>query len=281
MNMDATLSPSETRRDAHRAATDRGATLPRRSERLWKLFAAYGRWYLRRHFHAVRLAGDPPVMPADAPVIVYLNHPAWWDPMVGILLAERFMPRRRHYGPIHRDALEKYRFFEKLGFFGIDPSRASGAATFLRMGQQITRHDDAAMWVTAQGRFTDARRRPVELQPGLAHLARRARRGVLLPLAIEYTFWTERLPEALVRWGEPVDIGAHQHLAVRQWQGLLTDRLTGAMDELAARSEARDPAVFGTLLDGSAGVGVFYDLWRRARARVTGRAFSAEHGSAS
>ena len=54
-------------------------------------FTRYVRRYLRRHFHAVRLvrAGRPEA-PAEGPLVIVLNHPSWWDPLVGAVLAGLF-----------------------------------------------------------------------------------------------------------------------------------------------------------------------------------------------
>ena len=61
------------------------AALPRVSTRLLGLFRRYARYYIRRHFNAVRLsrAGRLPALPAE-PLVVYVNHPSWWDPMIGL-----------------------------------------------------------------------------------------------------------------------------------------------------------------------------------------------------
>ncbi len=58
------------------------------------------------------------------------------------------------------------------------------------------------LWITAEGAFTDHRARPVALRPGLAHLARQVPGAVILPLALDYTFWNESRPEALLRFGD-------------------------------------------------------------------------------
>ena len=58
-----------------------------------------------------------------------------------------------------------------------------------------------------KGRFADPRERPLAFKPGLAALAARCPNGcTLVPLAIEYPFWNERLPETLLHFGEPVHI---------------------------------------------------------------------------
>ena len=267
-------------RPKRRARIDRADRIPPISRRLWRLFTAYGRWYIRRRFHAVRLLkGSDPTLPTDdRPIIIYLNHPSWWDPMIGLLLTRQLMPQRRHYAPIDAAALQRYRFFERLGFFGVEQHTRAGADAFLRTGAAVLDQPRATLWVTAQGQFTDVRQRPIHLRPGVAHLARRLDRGLVVPVALEYTLWTEPLAEALVHIGPPIDIAHHAQRDTAAWQALLTDRLTDAMDTLADAAQQRDAARFDTLLSGGAGVSLVYDAWRALKATLTGRRFTPEHG---
>lgn len=216
-------------------------------------------------------------MPPDRPLIVYLNHPSWWDPLVCLEIALRLYPDRRHYGPIEAVALARYGFFGRLGFFGVEPGTARGARRFLDVSLDVLRRPAAALWVTPGGRSCDPRERPVVLQPGLGHLARRLKCGVVAPLALEYPFWDERFPEALARFGEPVDV-EDVGMRAADWNTLLTERLAEAQDLLAEDAKSRDLARFDTLLSGDAGVGGVYDLWRRVRARFRGERFRREHG---
>ena len=243
-------------------------------------FRAYSRSYLRRHFHAVRLArpGAPPIDEAR-PLVVYINHPAWWDPLVGCLLAERLFPARNHYAPIEAAALGRYRFMERLGLFGIDPSASRGAAQFLRTARAVLSHGQNALWITPQGRFADARQRPLAFRPGLAHLAARLSGATVLPLAFEYPFWEERTPEALARFGEPVVIESGRTCSVSAWNARFESHLAEAMDALALQAMDRAEEEFEVLLGGTAGVGGVYDLWRRFRAHLRGERFRPEHGA--
>ena len=252
---------------------DAPSIVPRISPFMWRWFSWYAGRFLRKHFRAVRLmdGGAPPSIAHEEPLIVYCNHPSWWDPMLGIFLARRFWPDRRHYWPIDAAMLRKYPIFGKLGFFGVEKDTARGAATFLRVGTAALGQPGACLWITAQGEFADVRLRPVRIKPGLAHLARRLSNGVILPLAGEYPFWTERTPEALVRFGQPLRIAerpSHEHQELE---------LANAMDALAAASMVRDPLRFSVLTSGAAGTSPFYDAWRRTRAAASGRAFSVSH----
>jgi 1-acyl-sn-glycerol-3-phosphate acyltransferase len=253
--------------------------VPRISPWLLGWFRWYSARYLRRHFHALRLSRQcRPDVPGDVPLVVYLNHAAWWDPLVGLLLAERLFPRRDTYAPIEAKALGRYRFMERLGLFGIDPQTRRGGLRFLRLSRAILARPDTALWITPEGRFADPRERPVPFRPGLAHLARSLDSCVLLPLAIEYPFWEERSPEVLARFGEPSRVEGRSDRTVADWNVVLESRLRAAQDALAEQAIRRDAEDFEILLRGRAGVGGVYDLWRRLVARLRGESFSPEHG---
>ena len=139
--------------------------------------------------------GGLPKVPADRPLVVYTNHPSWWDPVLCILLSERLLPLRRSFGPMDAAALSRYRLLRRMGAFGIDPNTRRGATDFLRISVgALQANRDAALWVTAEGHFTDPRTRPLRLRAGIAHLARRLPEAVFVPLALEYSFWNEARP---------------------------------------------------------------------------------------
>ena len=262
-----------------RRALAAAAGLPEPSPWLTGWFRRYARRYLARHFHAVRLSrqGGVPAPRVGENLVVYLNHPSWWDPLAAFFLAHRLYPDRRHFGPIDAAALARYRLLGRLGFFGIEPEGLAGARRFLAVSEAVLARPGAALWVTPQGGFADPLRRPVVLRPGLARLASRlatAERPVLfVPLALEYPFWQERFPEALARFGEPVSAAE----AAAGGGAALAASLAAAQHELAAEAVARDPRAFYTLVGGRAGVGGAYDLWRSLAARFTGRPFEREH----
>lgn len=253
-----------------------GDPLTRRSPLLFWAFGWYLRWYFWRRFRAVRVsrAGLPWPKPGR-PLIIYSNHPSWWDPALFILVCTLCFPGRPGFGPMDLKSLGRYGLLERMGVFGIDLDTPRGAARFLDTALRALANPASIIWVTAEGAFTDPRLRPVRLRPGIAHLARRIPGAVILPLAVEYSFWNESKPEALVRFGAPIETS--RDFSVAEWTARLETELTGTMDALAADSAARDPAAFQTLLRGSAGVGGIYDVWRRIRAWATGQRFDAMH----
>lgn len=236
------------------------------------------RGYFHRHFHAVRIAHAERFSAVTGPVIVYANHSSWWDPMVSVLLAEELMPERRHYAPMDAAALERYGILKRLGIFPVETKSARGAVRFLRTGEAILR-DGGVLWVTPQGRFCDPRERPLDFKPGMAALAARIADScgecTLLPLAIEYPFWDERLPETLLYVAEPLHVRALDGAEVVQARA--AEALEAAMAEMQRKAMARSAAGFEVLASGSLGAGGFYALAQRLRAIVTRRPYVPEH----
>ena len=250
--------------------------LPPFSRTRFGWFMTYVRWFFRRHFHALRLLdGSHPAIEGRS-LVVYTNHPGWWDPLVFLLVAEQLYPGRLNYGPIDASALGKYRFLESIGFLGIEPGTWQGSKKFLRSARASQQRTDTIFWITAAGTFVDPRVRPVPIRPGVAHVAAGGE-GLLVPMAMEYPFLNERLPEALVAFGKPIDLSAAEARSTDAWQEQLTDALAATQEQLAEAAMARDAAAFRTLAVVREGVGTVYDTLRWASARLRGKRFDPSH----
>jgi 1-acyl-sn-glycerol-3-phosphate acyltransferase len=238
---------------------------------LVSLFGRYGERHLSRHFNSVRLSKSqrPDLTAAHGkPLIIYLNHSSWWDPLICLQLAGQLFPDRRHYGPVD-SGMSRHRFFERMGFFGVDPGSPRSARRFLALSREILSHADSALWLPAEARFTDPRERPVRVRSGIGHLASRSRQAVVLPLAVEAPFWEDQLPEALIRFGEEIPTG-DAGMGASDWTAVLESALESALEALAGESLARDPVRFDLLLGGGAESGGLSGAWRRFRARLGG-----------
>jgi 1-acyl-sn-glycerol-3-phosphate acyltransferase len=256
------------------ASSDPGA---RHSPFLFWAFGWYLRWLFWRKFNAVRVARSGlPVVPPGRPLIICSNHPSWWDPAFFIVLQTVLFPGRRGFGPMEAGSLGKYRMLERMGVFGIELESRRGAARFLEGCTALLADPANVLWITAQGEFVDPRVRPIRLRGGIGHLLRRVPEAVVLPLALEYSFWNEGKPEALARFGAPIDAGRERSVA--EWTAELEAALTHTCDELGADSQLRDRRLFTRLLHGSASVGPIYGAYRRLRALATGQAIDVSHG---
>jgi 1-acyl-sn-glycerol-3-phosphate acyltransferase len=248
-------------------------TLPKVSGITLGFFRRIVRSYFRRHFRSVMVQHSERLAEVRGPLIVFANHSSWWDPMVSVLLAETFAPEMQHYAPIDAAALARYPILKRIGLFPVEMATARGAVQFLRTSQAILAAQ-GAVWITPQGRFADPRG-PLVFKPGLGALAVRSPEAILLPLAIEYTFWDERMPETLLRLGAPVTIaaGATADEATAQLEAALAQ----TMAELKAASCTRDTSAFEILLSGKRGTGGVYGLRQRLRSIFSGSAREIDH----
>jgi len=254
------------------------------SPRIIHWFGVWTERMLRRDFHAVRIVSGQQLHLAALndsrrPAIVLMNHPSWWDPLIGIFLSRRFTPSRPLLAPMEAEQLAKFRFFRKLGIFGVDPDQA-GALQAMQQHvisrlQGNLRH---TFWVTPQGEFTDPRV-PMRLRPGAAAIAAALPEVVCICMAAELVFWNDRRPELLLS-ARTISDDASRFGSTTGWTRVLTEGMTAAGAELAAHATARNAAAFDVLLGAeSAKVSVFYDAW----AKLTGRnvAIEARRRSAS
>ncbi len=257
---------------------DRSSALHPSVSTTWlRLFSAYNRSYLRRHFHRIRILkmGRPRIF--TQPTVVYLNHASWWDPLVCLFLSRQFFDDRDSFAPIDAAMIERYRFFKNLGFFGVEQHTVRGAVTFLRASRALLSSSRNMLWLTPQGRFADVRERPLQLQPGLAALATRLSDVAFLPLAIEYPFWAESRPEVLLSFGRPLMSDRRSRRDADEWSRLLAGALESTQEELTIGSCRRDPRDWLTINRGRSGGNLIYDTLRRLRAWMSGRQFVGEH----
>lgn len=238
-------------------------------------FSHYSGKRLRKAFHQLRLFGsEPPAL--TGPLIAYANHSSWWDPLVALAIRPLFFPGRQAYAPIAAEMLERYGIFKHLGFFGVDRSSTRGVVDYLNRAEEVLRRPGAMLYLTPQGRFADARERPLHLQRGIGSLAERVAGAQFLPMAVEYVFWEESKAEILLHFGEvrqfPDKVDRNEANAV------LERALEAAQDRLAEAAVRRDATQFRTVFRGRTGVGGVYDWWRSLRAWAAGRPPELGHG---
>ena len=247
---------------------------------LERLYAAYGRRLLRRGFARVRVGGAP--WPAsDAPTIAFLNHSAWWDPILALFLSHDLF-RRDGYGLMEGAQLLRYPFFRRVGCFGtttesFEDVRAvsAHAAALLRGGRRRT------LWIFPQGALLPARA-PIVFRSGAARFALAVPEARAIPIAVRYELRREQRPEVFVRIGEPVARetapreGVPRESPARESAAALRRRLEHRLrQELAtldAELERPEPPRYRTVLEGRSSISVLYD---RTFGRGAGR--SSEH----
>jgi len=224
-------------------------------------YARYGRHLLRTAFARVWVGGA--AWPdGDGPTIAFLNHSAWWDPVLTLFLSHSLF-RRDGYGIMQGAQLLRYPFFRRVGCFGttgtgIDDTRAltQYAGRVLDEGARRT------LWIFPQGELLPSRV-PATFRSGVARIAR-VRPGVpLVPIAVRYELRAEQRPEVFVRIGEPVRQSAHMPGRAAERSGLVARQLELRLrHELAQLDETllhAAPAGYRVVLDGRGSLSRLYD----------------------
>ncbi len=222
---------------------DSKQVIPPRNEFLYKGFAWYANRMVRKSFEAMALDDaeyQRIVVPDDIPIVVYANHPSWWDPILAVLLHEYHFAKRAFYAPIDAEALKKYEILRKLGFYPTQMNNHRGAASFLRTSKAILHSKKSVIWLTPEGHFSDPRDRGKPLMPGLAHIASNEKEVALISLAIEYPFLNERKPYMMMRLSEPIFASSISASGKLELSELLQEQLRTNQDRLAQHVLARD-----------------------------------------
>ena len=234
---------------------------------------------MRKNWHGVWLCrdGGDDVMRALAaearPAIVVMNHHSWWDPLVGMWLADRYLPGRAGYAPMEAGQLAKFGILKKLGVFGIEPDDAASLPAMVDyLHARWKAEPSAVLWITPQGRFADVRERIV-VRPGVSAVAASLDSPLVVSVTSEMVFWTEKKPELLLRLAT---VQPPESPSVAAWQRAITRGMQANADALRDAAVTRDAARF-TLIGGSgaASTNVFYDLWLR----LTGRSNRIDMGN--
>jgi 1-acyl-sn-glycerol-3-phosphate acyltransferase len=181
----------------------------------------YVRAKVRGFFRGVWLAGEAPA--SGAPLLVYANHPGFWDGLVLHEVATAW--GRVPYGLVDERNLERFPFLARLGAFSIRPGDARSTAESFAHARALLAQPDAALIVFPQGRLTPPGPGPLTLERGAEVLARRC--GVTCaPVALRYAFFDAERPDALVAVGPAHPPAPTAELVERL--GALVERVEGA-----------------------------------------------------
>ena len=160
------------------------------------IFGPYLRGIVRRSFHAVRLLGEPADLSLDTPVIVVANHCTWWDGFFIYVLNKAVLHRRLHVMMLE-EQLRKYRFFRRLGAFGISQGSPRGVRAALSYSAGVLKEASNCLCIFPQGTMRRLHDRPLGFMRGLEAILRmHGGEASVLPVAIACEFLGDRRPEA-------------------------------------------------------------------------------------
>ncbi len=180
-----------------------------------KVFHLYVTGLFQRHFHAMRLLGEPPRAEPNLPLLLLPNHSTWWDGFFIHLLNKKIF-LRRPYVMMLEEQLVRYPFFTRVGVFSIDPKSPASMRASLRYAANVLRDPQNLLAIFPQGELRPWDKRPLGYKRGLEVILKLHTGPVnLLPLAIRAEFLGEQKPSVFFMFGEnlPVDYSSFAGMA--------------------------------------------------------------------
>jgi 1-acyl-sn-glycerol-3-phosphate acyltransferase len=218
---------------------------------------------LRSSFERISLRSTSHA-PVDAPVILCVNHSAWWDGYMCMLLNERIL-HRSAYVMIEDTQLQRYQFLRWTGGFSVNRSNPRSATESLTYAAHVLSNDPRAMLIIyPQGEILGNDVRPLKFFSGVGHIAKNVVRAVgrcaVLPCALRYEFVGEQKPQAFIHIGEPllVESESAARAITTQAEAALTRDLDALHDDVTHYRLAD----FDTLMTGAASINRIWDAVR-------------------
>jgi hypothetical protein len=201
------------------------------------LFTPYITRLLRRHFHALRLLGEPPSPPRGLPLLIVPNHSTWWDGFFLYILNRLLLGRRLHLMMLE-EQLARFRFFRRIGAFGVRPGSIGEVAASLAYSASVLREPANALCLFPQGVMRHPSARPLGFRPGLERILREHGAPVgILPLAIRCEFYEDQRPEALFQFDRCLEAGPGSYPG----SGWIEERVTGLLDQAGRAAQEKSP----------------------------------------
>jgi 1-acyl-sn-glycerol-3-phosphate acyltransferase len=210
------------------------------------VFLPYVQRLMTRSFHSVRLLGEPPDPPREKPVLIVANHVTWWDGFFIYMLNARLLHRKLHVMMLE-EQLRRYRFFSRLGAFGIAQGHPRSVRASLAYSAGILQNPSHCLCIFPQGSMHRAHDRPLGFKRGVEMvLTMYGGEASILPVAIACEFLSDRKPEAFLLADRTYAVRGNAFQG-REWLERLQE---SQMDRLDAMIGAREA---GRILVGRSG----------------------------
>lgn len=203
-----------------------------------RLFAIYNRNLLKRRFNSLNAANldeltktktsAPPL-----PLIIYVNHSAWWDGLVAFEISRRaqldsfIMMEEKH--------LKKLFLFRRLGAFSVVREKPRRAIESIDYAAALLRENPhRTVWIFPQGEILPGERRPLRFFGGLSKVVGKVAAVRVLPVAVRYEFLGDFKPEIFVKIGQIEIVEAGKNFHSRNMTARFAENLTNLLDDLKA-----------------------------------------------
>ncbi len=204
---------------------------------------------LSRQFSAVYLRQSADVGQHHVPILFCANHSCRWDGPLGMFMSETAL-EIPSYVMLAQSVLQKYPWLRRIGGFDVDMSGPLQTSVSLQHAADLLRgHDNGAIWVFPQGKYSRNRGRPLKFQLGSAQLARLVGTVCIVPVAFHYDSFIYPKPEAFVSFGPPKILEGDQQSS-RELTREMELEVTSELDSLQADVASNNMSRFRVILKG-------------------------------
>jgi 1-acyl-sn-glycerol-3-phosphate acyltransferase len=202
------------------------------------VFDLFLRPWRSRRLIVAPIAGLPPLLPADRPLVIVANHTSWWD---GFLLRDVHMalrPQAPMYSVMTRAELVRFPFLRLLGAVPLDTASPGSLLRLLRSLRSATRaRPDSTILFFPQGRIWPAWKRPLGFKRGVELLARAIGPCFIIPVGVQIESLNRCSPTAFTKLG-PVISSPEQTVTVEWLEREVASQLDDIASLLALHGEA-------------------------------------------
>jgi 1-acyl-sn-glycerol-3-phosphate acyltransferase len=222
------------------------------------IFHIYVMRLMKRQFHAFHLFGNLPQPDPNLPLLLIPNHSTWWDGFFVYLLNEEILKRETYLMMLDRQ-LAKYKFFARIGAFGITPGNKENVNESLNYTVELLQKRNVMITMFPQGILLPWGKRPLDFKKGIEAIIRSYGKPInILPLAIRAEYGGEQRAEVFFQFGQHFVVDAQSFQGVKWLEQIESDLL----DALAERISKQEKGV--DLMKGSRSINIKMDhLLRR------------------
>lgn len=167
------------------------------------IFNPYCRRLLKKNFSSFYRVNGYPSFPQGGPLLVAPNHISWWDGFFIDFACRQFI-NRKPFLMMLEEQLKRYRFFQKVGAYSINPRLIGSIIESARYTREILKTSDHFVILYPQGDIEPFEKRPLTLKRGLQLFIRETPAAAVLPVGFKIQYYNQKRPSVIVRFGEPL-----------------------------------------------------------------------------
>ncbi|MDZ7359044.1 MAG: lysophospholipid acyltransferase family protein [candidate division KSB1 bacterium] len=195
------------------------------------VFHIYVMRLMKRQFHAFHLFGDLPQPDPNLPLLLIPNHSTWWDGFFVYLLNDQILKREPYLMMLDRQ-LAKYRFFARIGAFGITPGDRENVNESLNYTVELLQKKNVMITIFPQGILLPWGKRPLNFKKGIEAIIQLYKKPInILPLAIRAEYGGEQRAEVFFQFGQNLIVDTDSFQGVKWLESIEL----GLLDDLAEK----------------------------------------------